>query len=272
MAQLKASEKRLLFIFVGIGFLMANYFGYTWVTEHQSALEIERGRLEQEKGSFQQLAGEREKWAAVRDWVDGRMPVYRTEDDRDTYLISLVRNRAQQAAVEIVAGPNSRDPELGTFYEQTLVNVAVQGEIGPIVRWLHSLQAPGEFRAVTSLIMKPAKKESSELRCEITLEQWWSLDSQAIAMAGGAGGAGSAAPAGNPSPSMGGSDASGDGAEPGPGAAPGVGTEAVAGTAAEAPGAGESAAGEATGAPGAGAEPEQVDENVVQEGNQPEDS
>lgn len=182
MAKLKTSEKRLLGIFVVGLFIVVNFFAYQEYDTKYSGLNLSESKLKLQKAKYELMLGDRETWIDRRDWVVRRLPQYRTIDDRDTHLVTLVRNAVSSAGLEIVAGPNPLPTKESEHFEETLVDVTVDGEIEPLVRFLHSLQDPEQFRTLTSLQMLPAKKESSEIRCELTLAQWWALEGPAVAV------------------------------------------------------------------------------------------
>ena len=182
MAKLKASEKRLLVIFLAGLFLVINFFGYQEYAARSDRLSGQGSQLRLQKKKFEVLLRDRETWVDRRDWVVRRLPQYRTIDDRDVHLVNLIRSAAASSSLEIVAGPNPLPTKDGEHFEETLVNVTVDGEIEPLVRFLHSLQDPEQFRSLTSLQMLPAKKDSSDIRCELTLAQWWSLEGPSVAL------------------------------------------------------------------------------------------
>lgn len=182
MAKLKASEKRLLIIFLIGLFLVVNFFVYQEYASRYDRLGAQQSQLRLQKKKFEVMLVERQTWIDRRDWVVRRLPQYRTIDDRDVHLVNLVRNAAATSSLEIVAGPNPLPTKNSEHFEETLVNVTVDGEIEALVRFLHSLQDPEQFRSLTSMQMLPAKKDSSAIRCELTLAQWWSLEGPSVAL------------------------------------------------------------------------------------------
>ncbi|CAN5248765.1 hypothetical protein BH23VER1_BH23VER1_32280 [soil metagenome] len=180
MRPLTSNEKRLTALFGLIVIGGGAFLGFSTISNRKAALVAKEASLKNSLFQLENLMEEREHWLNLRQWVEERLVAYRSVDERDTYLITIIRNKAEDAGVEITRGPQPLDPEVSPFYEETVVNVTVDGDIKGIVQWLYTLQDPEQFRAITSVKLTP-KKEEGQLQCEITIEQWWRLDSLEIA-------------------------------------------------------------------------------------------
>jgi|GEM_PF-2765572 len=182
MPKLKTSEQRLLIIVGILAFCLLNFYLYGELVHKRDKMTKDFERLTQRQFRLQGLLDERALWEDRRRWVGERLPAYRTIDDRDTHLITFVRHHANTTGLEIFK-ENPLPSKLEANYEETAIDVGVQGEIEPVIRWLYSLQDPEKFRSITSLSMKKAKSrgDSTEIRLEITLSQWWSPESQKMA-------------------------------------------------------------------------------------------
>lgn len=224
MRTLTPSEKLILLgIFGGAAFVVLNFFLFGIVEEKKAALVQSRTTLEQRIFQLEEMQKERDEWLSKRMWVSSKLPMYQSVNDRETFLISMVNSAAASAGVDVTNGPNQIPGSQGDYFEETGVSATVTGTIEGVMRWVFSLQDPDSFRAITSVkIDAPKKGDPTEISCEVTLVQWWSPDSAAIA---GVGDGGPQAPA--PAPEQEAAPSTADAAPPAdPGESDPLGAEA----------------------------------------------
>jgi hypothetical protein len=176
MPSLSPSEKRLALTFAALGFVTLNFLGYqklmTWRTK--SIAEQRRDRIEIKRLSV--LSEDQPAAEITRDWIIQNLPVYASEDVRDTKLYQDVRRLAEQENIELTKNdtrPFTRDPGV----DKSIVDIEFNDEIGRIISFLHKLQDTKNFRNVSRLEFV-ANKDPKEIRVQARIEQWWSPESE----------------------------------------------------------------------------------------------
>jgi hypothetical protein len=193
MPSLSASEKRLGLILAMLGFLILNYLGYqkliSWRAKSLAAQNRDRAEIKRLTILQEDLPAAE----VTREWITQKLPVYTSEDVRDTKLYQDVRRLAEQENIELNKNdtrPFTRDAGI----DKSVVDIEFTDEIGRIISFFHKAQDTQLFRNVSRLEFVAAK-DPKDIRVQARIEQWWSPESENYLAASDA--AGSAPPASN---------------------------------------------------------------------------
>jgi type II secretory pathway component PulM len=174
---MNAREQRLLaafglIILIGIGFI-----GFQLMARWKKTIVDREEDLQLRKVEAEELLAQGDYWTARADWLSQKQPPYKSQKDADSELENLVMDTAKQHGVTI--GQRSQEAPL-PMDGSTSVSVVITEAKGPyekVLRWLHSLQHPESFVAITGLTLKPDAEDTSQLYVtDIRIQKWYRVE------------------------------------------------------------------------------------------------
>lgn len=181
--KLKPSEKRLL-IFLGIAFfLVGNFFLWSLLNEENQKVGLAKAKLEKEFSRLNalksQIPAARERQEALAKYLKR----YDSNDTRDTYLVTFVQNGVDQFGLKL-AKNNPLPGEADENFIKSGYHAEVTGDYKRVFEFIHTLQAPTEFRFVKNLTLSSRKSDAgdgaSDVVCDFVIQKWWHPDSDAL--------------------------------------------------------------------------------------------
>jgi Tfp pilus assembly protein PilO len=173
MRPLTQSERRLIFIFLGLVFIVLNVFIWVQLSKKRSALlgEISRYRQEQrEAGAWLQ---DKDLWSTRKGWLDEKQPVSQADGQESARLLEALQQSARQQNI-IIASQRLVEPRPQEHYLEVAVQLEIKGTFEAVSKWLAGLQDPEKFQAVTSLTLK-SDAEPPRVICTLTVARWMAL-------------------------------------------------------------------------------------------------
>ncbi len=152
-----------------------------WRTQH-SGRENVAARIE----ALQELLGERGAWEQRHEWMEQTAPSYASRQEASAKLLELVEARAAAGGltlegktfVQADAGAGKALPSgnaveaAAPVFQSVAVRVGATGSEQEVLKWIHSLQQPGEFVGVTDLTLTP-EPEASALKSEVEVTLYY---------------------------------------------------------------------------------------------------
>lgn len=181
MTPLKPSEKRLLTVFGIAAFILLNLFGFSWMKKRNLALDTQRIKLEARSAELLVMKGQAPEAQQKRTFLDQHLQAYPDEVTREIYLDKFIQNEATSLSLEL--RKNQPKPvKLEPLFHKSVYTAEVSGAWDDILEFIYRLQAPKDFRFVSSLRLKSQKKEggsdeASDVVCTFEIEKWWSPES-----------------------------------------------------------------------------------------------
>jgi hypothetical protein len=185
---LKPSEKRLLSIFGGALFLIANVAAYTLYQSSSTKADLDQKKLQAEVKRLQALQSQVPTAVSYREAIAQHLTRYDSLDSRDTYLGTFIQNAVDRLDLRIAKNaPLATDvgtPEQPVNFIKSGYQAEVTGPWDKVLEFIHGLQEPTEFRYVKSMTISVRKSEAqdgdSELVCQFVLQKWWHPDSELL--------------------------------------------------------------------------------------------
>ncbi len=173
MGQLKASEVRLLLIFLITVLLLVTFFGYEWYSKGLQAVNSQKMDLQAQRQSLLDMKTQEIEFNQKRDWLNKNQPIATDEFEAKENLDRILNVRGIEASgLTLISSPPEKAPSKETYFWAFERRVVVAGSIENIVQWMTQLQSESSFRVVTHLHLFPKKKKEPEnLTCEVTIEQ-----------------------------------------------------------------------------------------------------
>lgn len=178
MGQLKASEVRLLIIFLATVVLLGTFFGYEWYAKALQQVKAQKVDLQAQRQSLLQMKTQEIEFNQKRDWLNKNQPIARDEFEAKENLDRILDVRGIEASgLTLISSPPEKAPSRETYYWAFERRVVVAGSIENIVQWLTQLQSESAFRVITHMHLFPKKKKEPEnLTCEVTIEQRYATE------------------------------------------------------------------------------------------------
>ncbi|MEM8955855.1 MAG: hypothetical protein AAGD22_16995 [Verrucomicrobiota bacterium] len=168
MAQLKRSERILLTVFGVALFLVVNFFLYLKASSFLESAQGEYDAVELLKLESDSLMAEKSLWDERAAWLNQNQPYFENGNVAETALLGALNQLAAENSLT-VDDQDIGDRNVTPHYEQVEVVFNLTGSLENILRWLHAVQQPGRFRAVTFCELKPEKSDASIVKCGVTV-------------------------------------------------------------------------------------------------------
>lgn len=173
MRALTSKEKRLLWGLLAVLFIVVNLAGLRVFLARHSALKKDIAVLNLQAVEDKNILAQRALWEKRAEWLDANQPeddLSTKEDSRKFY--NFVETSATKLGLQFTQKDSgeSRIGEGGSIAE-VFYSAQVKGKMEPLVKWLHELQDPKQFRAIKQIAIKSG--EPPEMICDIVVARWY---------------------------------------------------------------------------------------------------
>ena len=120
------------------------------------------------------LLAEREFWEQRSQWLEQKQPLFTKRSEADLSLLNLITETAPKFNVT-VNPPQPTEPSERVGLTSSNVIVEARGDLGAILRWLHSIQQPSAFISIPALTLTPNEQDASEVVLNMTIQKWFRL-------------------------------------------------------------------------------------------------
>jgi Tfp pilus assembly protein PilN len=165
------SEKTLLWVLAAIIFAGGNYFGYRWLSQKQSSLQLAYAQLKADQAEAKVDLLESDLWAQRTAWVRDHEPALGDEGDAKAQVLEYVLKGARDNKLEIIE-QSLNDVEHGAAGARVNVSVKVKGSMEALAKWLTDLQKPDQFYAVSSFTLK-ADQDQKSMVCTLQIARYF---------------------------------------------------------------------------------------------------
>lgn len=147
-------NERLLAIALGVILLVfVNLAGMRWVSDTLRNTRVRIATLEAESAELKTLLAERPYWLARRDWLAAHPPA--PYDERSTRSQFVQTMQASLTKHELkVDSQQPLDTDRVGDLAITNIDLVVSGRLESLVRWLHSVQQPGNYVLARTFTLK----------------------------------------------------------------------------------------------------------------------
>jgi hypothetical protein len=171
LRRLTNNEKRLLSL-LGIAlFVMANFYGVSYLLDNQAALIREVDELKSTRRSNDIWLREKDLWLARKQWIEKTQPKTAGSQRPQADLLEALTRSAKdhQLTIEEQSFGESRSTP---NYNSVAVRLKMSGSLENVVKWLVAIQQPEVFHAVTSFSLKSAN-EPPTVSLELEVARWY---------------------------------------------------------------------------------------------------
>ena len=165
------NEKILLAILAAIVFVGGNYFGYRWLSQKQSGLQLAYLKLRADQAEARVDLKESDLWAQRKAWTRDHEPALGDEGDAKARVLEYVLKGARDNKLEIME-QSLNDVRHGAAGRRINVSVKVKGSMEGLVKWLTDLQKPDQFYAISSFSLK-ADQDQKSMVCTLQIARYF---------------------------------------------------------------------------------------------------
>jgi hypothetical protein len=169
--QVTKKEKVLLLILIAIAFLGGNYFGYRWLAQKQTSLEISLAQLKADQAEAKVDLQESDLWAQRKAWIGSQQPAMTDEGDAKAQVLEDVLKAARNDKLEIM-DQSLNDVRHGPAGTRVNVSVKVKGSMEALVKWLTVIEKPEQFFAISSFSLK-ADQDQKSMVCTLQIARYF---------------------------------------------------------------------------------------------------
>jgi hypothetical protein len=171
LRKLTKNERRLLVLFGLALFVMANFYGISYLLDTENGLNQQLGEMEATAKTNQMWLREKQFWLTRKQWIDRQQPRVNGGQVPQSELLQAVTASAQanQLVIQEQSFAESRNT---ANYQSVAVKLKLSGNLENVVKWLAELQQPEKFQAVTNLSLK-SEAEPPKVNLELEVARWY---------------------------------------------------------------------------------------------------
>jgi hypothetical protein len=172
LRRLTKNERRLLTLFGLAIFVMANFYGISYLLDTESELTQQLDELKATAKTNQIWLKEKQFWLTRKQWIEHQQPRVGSGQVPQSELLQSVIASAQ--ANQLVIQEQSFAESKNTpNYQAVGVKLKLSGNLENVVKWLAELQQPEKFQAVTNFSLK-SEEQPPKVSLELEVARWYS--------------------------------------------------------------------------------------------------
>lgn len=172
LRRLTKSESRLLIIFGLALFVMANFYGISYLLDTENELTQQIGELEATVKTNQIWLREKQFWLTRKQWIDRQQPRVGTGQVPQSELLQALIASAQANQL-VIQEQSFAELKNTANYQSVAVKLKLSGNLENVVKWLAELQQPEKFQAVTNFSLK-SEEQPPKVNLELEVARWYS--------------------------------------------------------------------------------------------------
>ena len=169
--QVTKNEKFLLGILILLAFGGGNFFGYRWLAQKQSNLQLAEIELKTDQLDAMHDLQESDLWAQRQAWIHDHEPVVGDPGETHGAVFAFIKKGADDNKLE-VQDETLNDVQPGAAGTRMNVSIKVKGSMQDLCKWLASLEDPNQFFAVSSFSLK-ADQDLKSYICQLQIARYF---------------------------------------------------------------------------------------------------
>jgi hypothetical protein len=170
---MSSREKNLLTLLLIAGFLILNFFLFTFYSEKRTTYEND---LNAAKATLQQaivFSESSEQLAEEMEWLAENEPDPASYQDVQTQLQQFAETQARNLGLTIKSQEPLPTDESGVNYHRAQVRINLTGQEEALYKWFDAINDPKAFRTTYQIRMNPNGQDDALIDCSATLSQWF---------------------------------------------------------------------------------------------------
>ena len=171
LRKLNKREQRLGLILIVALFVMANFYGLSYLLDRKDTLDRQLAELIGQKRSNEIWLKEKDLWLKRQKWIEQKQPRIVSNQVPQSELLEALVGSAKKEKLEIQEqgfGEIQSTPN----YRSVAVRLKLTGSLQNVIKWLVDVQQPDLFQAVTSFSLKSVN-EPPTVSLELEIARWY---------------------------------------------------------------------------------------------------
>jgi len=164
-------ERQKLALFLGLLFVVANFFALTAASRHYTAIRAQLEQLRAQLAYNQVWLEDRDLWTQRQRWLTEKQPVLKDTGEANVALIESLQKLAAADNL-VIAEQSLKDPRRDAAFQEVSVQLHLVGTLEALCRWLAAVQQPDLFQTVTNFSLK-SDEDANKVRCDLTVARWY---------------------------------------------------------------------------------------------------
>lgn len=169
-----ASEQRLA---LALGVILIGggaFLGLNKLKAWKQNVDAHAADVTARRAEADELLSHQDFWDQRSAWLAEKQPVFTKQGESISNVISLADELASKHSVSIpLKQPN--EPVERAGMTAAVVTLKVEGEMKPVMNWLHELQQPTHFVSVPAMTITPNEEDPSKIEVNMRIEKWFRL-------------------------------------------------------------------------------------------------
>lgn len=173
MSQISSREKKLVWLVFAVLFMFGNVIALRWWSRELGELKKQQHALDLALIEDEALYQEREEWQQRQLWMDSAIKPFPGREAADAQLLKLVQSSAQAAGL-VLDSSELLEPskQSEAYFARAGVRVKATGTLEQLVKWIHGLQEPVDFRSLTNFEFENDDKKPGMVHCRFQCWEW----------------------------------------------------------------------------------------------------
>ncbi len=175
---LNTREKRLLYLCLGVVFLVVNIWALSEFTKQRRAVTATISELSEEATTNEVLLTDQPYWEKRLNWVNAHMPFTDSLGKSQGQLLEYLQTSSRDSELSITSQTLLEPLKTQTPDQpnEVAVTVRVRGDQEKMLRWLLTLQSPEKFQAVKAIDLEldsRSREKTPQAQCNLTIARWF---------------------------------------------------------------------------------------------------
>jgi type II secretory pathway component PulM len=172
-------ELRLLMAFGLLLLLGGGFVGYKLLGQWKKKIETREQEVQMGKVEAEELLTQEAFWTERALWLNQKQPKYISQKDSDNELADLIVESAKTHGINLGARSQEQPEPHGSSTAVAVTITEAKAPYEKMLRWLHSLQRPDGFLAITGITLKPDVEDTSLLYAtDLRIQKWYNVSAE----------------------------------------------------------------------------------------------
>jgi hypothetical protein len=153
-------------------FVIVNLFLVRYFFTQQALLRAQLATKNAQRNAMEMLYAESDMWLSRDGWLKQHQPNFTNEGEAGLQMLDWIKSKAKAAEVT-VENPAIGSPQRTDHYQGVPVTVEAKGSWAAMIKFLASLQSPGDFVVIESANMQIDSGDASMMRGKFRASKWY---------------------------------------------------------------------------------------------------
>ncbi len=173
--QVTSNEKFLLYVLAAIIFVGGNYFGYRWLAQKQTSLQLAYAQARADQADAKVDLLESDQWTQRKQWVSAHLPAAGDEGEAHAAVLAYVKKGADDNKLNVLE-QSLNGVEHAPTATRMDVSMKVKGSMQDLVKWMTAIEQPDQFYAITSFSLN-ADEDKKSMVCTVQISRYFKAGS-----------------------------------------------------------------------------------------------